>query len=392
MTRLNDPYADLLTEHTDVKTQRCIADLASVCADAPPPALRAAMDRAMQARMSTVVWPAQPDRGWWIIPRRGDPWRPGLRALAVAGLLAAALATGGAIAATGLINQIISLLPGGADQHYAVTLNKGQSACGFTVTLKKAYADANRLIVAYDVTTPPSRSFRTAVLVGLTASDALGRPLAPLNSAGSGNFGGTGGTTVAEVQEFDTSGVRRATTLRVHLAAPHLSADESVPGQPAAAPSCERDGAVTRAYSGTPHRGVIVPGPFVFTITLPFSPQVRMLASHLSGTSRQGTTISLQRIVVTPTEARLYLRGPVDRFFIPLLVVGGKKLDVAMTTPVGQGAWVARFFPRPHGVRDHRAWLYDDHSTWTVKVLTDPANGPGRHTWGGSVNFKVQVP
>ena len=392
MTSSIERYDDLRpsTSATDTTLDALLADLHDAyTAPAPPPGLRAAIER-----MEVMPEMDRPRPR----PARRVPnvifQRPRLRALAVAGLLAAVVGTGAALVDPDLVNQAIGLLPGGIDRQYAVALNQSRSVCGFTVALKKAYADANRLLVVYTVKTPPARTFRGAFIPALTAIDARRTRLTPLNSGDTAELGRIVGATDGDVLEFDTDAVRGAKTLRLRLTAPSLYGNELVAGRAPATPSCETDSAVGTEPYDKSIRGVTVPGPFAFNITVPLSPKVRTLAPHLTGTSRYGTTITLERLVVTPTETRLYMRGPAraDKFFMPMLDAGGTRDYPATLSPVGHRLWVARFFAFPGSALDHGVRLFDDHGEWTVKVLTDSISVHNRSEWRGSVTFKVTAP
>ena len=375
----------------DTTLDTLLADLHDVyTTPTPPPGLRAAIERLEEEPMS-IMPPTRPTA------RRFAPRRRGSRVLAVAGVLAAVVGIGAAIADSGMVQQALSLLPGGIDQRYTMALNQSRSACGYTIALKTAYADQNRLVVGYDVDVPPGRAFAGIDLAGLTATDARGTRLAPLNAADTSNLTHAAGAAHGNVQEFDTGAALLGKTLRVRLAAPALRGEEIVTGTAPVAPSCETDGAVgvTQNYGyGKMSRAVTVAGPFAFDITIPLSPKVREAAPHLSGTSQHGTTVTLERIVVTPTEARLFVRGP-DRpraFFFPTLYAGGVGFDAAEGTPIGHGLWVWRFFPRLGSPIDHRPWLFDDHGVWTIKVLTDSIDVHNSSEWTRSVSLKVTVP
>lgn len=386
MTSPTERHNDL----PDTTLDTLLADLHDVyTAPTPPPGLRAAIERLEEA--PTSIMPSTRP-----IARRFAPRRRGPRVLAVAGVLAAVVGIGAAIADSGLVQQALGLLPGGTDQRYTVALNQSRSACGYTIALKTAYADQNRLVVGYDVDVPPGRTFAGIDLAGLMATDARGTRLAPLNAADTSNLNHAAGAAHGNVQEFDTGAALISKTLRVRLAAPALRGEEIVTGTAPAAPSCETDSAVvmTRTGYGKPSRAVTVAGPFAFDITIPLSPKVRVAAPHLSGTSQHGTTVTLERIVVTPTEARLFVRGP-DRpraFFFPTLYAGGVGFSAAEGTPISHGLWVWRFFPRLGSSVDHRPWLFDDHGAWTVKVLTDSIDVHNSSEWTGSVSLKVTVP
>lgn len=390
MTSSIDRYGDLRAIVSDDALDAVLDDLhAAYTAPTPPPELRAAIRRLEATGQARSLAPVgHPVRGLALR-------RPGLRALAVVGVLAAVIATGAVIVVPNLAQRAMSRLPGGVDRRYVVSLHQSRRACGFTITLQRAYADANRLLIGYTVSTPPRRRFDGIYAPILQAIDPQGRSLEPLNSADTADMGLLGATN-GVAQEFDTSALPRGAMLRLHLMAPRLYGAEIVNGRTPATPACEQDGAIRKVLDGGSRRsirGVTIPGPFDFTIAIPFSPKLRMAAPHLSETSRGGTTITLERIRVTPTEARLYVRGPANRFFwLQSIAAGGVTVNSALTAPVGHGVWVVRFFPYRSAPFDQHAWLYDVHGLWTIKVLTDYVSQHGNGHWGGAVTFKLRLP
>jgi len=250
MTSPTERHNDLPDTTLDI----LLADLHDVyTAPTPPPGLRAAIERLEEAP-TPVMSPTRPIARRFALRRRGP------RALAVIGVPAAVVGIGAAIADSGLVQQALSLLPGGTDQRYTVALNQSRSACGYTIALKTAYADQNRLVIGYDVDVPPGRTFADIDLAGLTATDARGTRLAPLNAADTSNLNHAAGAAHGNVQEFDTGAALISKMLRVRLAATALRGEEIVTGTAPAATSCETDGvvAMTRTGYGKPRRAVTV--------------------------------------------------------------------------------------------------------------------------------------
>lgn len=390
MTSAIDRYGDLHATVSDDALDALLAELHDAyMAPTPPPELRAAIRR-LEAieQVQPPVSVGHPVRGLALR-------RPGPRVLAVVAVLAAVIATGAAIVVPNLAQRAMSRLPGGVDRRYVASLHQSRHACGFTITLQRAYADANRLLIGYTVSTPPRRSFDGVYAPVLEAIDTRGRSLEPLNSADTADMGLLGATN-GVAQEFDTSTLPRGAMLRLYLTAPRLYGAEIVNGRTPISSACEQDGAIRKVLDGgsrRPIRGVTIPGPFDFAITIPVSPKLRMATPRLSETSRGGTTITLEEIRVTPTEARLYMRGPAHKFFWPQsIAAGGVTASGTLITPVGHGLSMVRFFPHLSPPSDHRSWLYDIHGPWTVKVLTDYVSRHGNGHWSEAVIFRVKVP
>ena len=74
-----------------------------------------------------------------------------------------------ATASSQLVDQAFSLRPGMAHIMQAGLVrevNLPQSTCGFTMTIQRVYADANRVVVGYTITGPTNRSFINAFYGG----------------------------------------------------------------------------------------------------------------------------------------------------------------------------------------------------------------------------------
>ena len=136
---------------------------------------------------------------------------------------------------------------------------------------------------------------------------------------------------------------------------------------------------------------VTVTGPFTFDVTTPVTTSLRMVSVNQTLTSSHGTSVTLERIVLTPTEARVYYRGPAEMFLaggtptLPELYVDGKEVDGTEGKPLGGGRWSYSF--GNWGVN-----LYRSHSVWSIKILTDPTMTNYRRAWSDSVTFHVIVP
>ena len=158
MPSLANRYPDLLTTLDDPALSRLVADLDAAyapanAAAAPPPELRQGIGEALarQARIRPVAGPRR---------RITRPLRAGL------GVLMAAAVLGGA-AVIGLAGRDDTTHSGFHFGNLALpTLtSRGEAyhlmrqVCGFTLSLDRAYADANSVIVSYSIAGPADRTF-----------------------------------------------------------------------------------------------------------------------------------------------------------------------------------------------------------------------------------------
>lgn len=379
MTPLDDRYSDLLGEDADGDLARLVADLDRVHTSTTPPArLRAAVQRlAAQQTCAPQHEPLAPRR-------RGLSWRRG-RVAALALVAAIALA-GSAVADPSLVDQALSMLPGSAQivtQHLGAQVDLAQSVCGYTMTVNRVYADANRIVVGYTLAGPAGRSINN-IIASPTLTDAQGHTLPPLEGAGTALSGNQGGD---EAAWNAASLAGNAGPLALHLSVPALSAVEVISGSSPAAVSCESY-APLRSADATTIRSVTVNGPLTFNLSVPVDARVRSAELNQTAQSSHGVAVALEHIVVTPTEARLYLRGPADSLvaggpaIVPILYVNGQEIDGSSSTAPVNGEEGDSF----------NASLYDQHGDWSVKVLTDPVMIDGSRHYTDAITFHITVP
>ena len=252
-----------------------------------------------------------------------------------------------------------------------------QTVGGFTIALQRVYADANRIVIGYTVSGPAGLEFNNFLLTGFTLTDQEGREYPIHSGVGAGMEGDTGGY----VFSFD-AGVLPQTPDRLRL---RLVTD--VMGFPRTpSPQEERPRA----------------GPFTFDFSVPVIPG-RVMASPQTA-KVDGTRITLQRVVVTPSETRIVLQlspapeagGSVEREWAPIvdLQVSDAAPQVQRMAPdVGRfggfGQWQG-------GVYDYRIPypLYDCRGEWTLTVheLVGFARGEGQVRLAGPWLFRFTVP
>ncbi len=257
------------------------------------------------------------------------------RAVAAA-VLVALLVSGVAFAGETLLNRVFRMDPGTQqilqDDQYQ-TINVSHSFGGATLTIERAYADANRIIVGYTLRFA-SGTADPLVAVSLRTSDGTVLPVRGL-------VGYSGPGEQAEVPFFDAADIRGApSALSLHLDA--------------------------RAQAG-PQAGETWGSDF----TLPFHTG-RIVEPNQSLTVNGGTA-TLKKVVLTPSELRIYLTG-VGEVFIAHLSTGnlfdGWDSDRNRDSLGATQEWrtstglSAMSFP---------AALYQRHGEWTLQVGLDPS-------------------
>jgi hypothetical protein len=238
------------------------------------------------------------------------------RSAAVALGLAAALILGAAGYATApLLERAFNLNTG---THSIVEGNLGRplhlsaSAQGFRLTLDRAYADAGKIVIGFDLTAPPIRHINSMVLFGTYSHDhGRGMNSAPvltdnhgdrfsggLAAIGPGVENGRG----AGLLEYDPAGLADdGVPLHLHLHASAILVIEQLTGSslPAGHSRCEERTGTICIYT--------VRGAFDFKFTVPITPS-RVARVNRSSTVG-GTTVKLERVVTAPTGTTVTLRG-----------------------------------------------------------------------------------
>ena len=200
-------------------------------------------------------------------------------------------------------------------------INEVWSLSGFTVRFERAYADANRVVVAYTIQAPVGRSFNHALLNRMSLTDRIGNELRPLSCGTNATEKRVDGDVYGQIACFDAPRValEGATELALHVQGWGMGVVESVgDGASATEPSGSAgipDGGSAAVHPGCPSeiRCYVLPGTFAFDFTVPVEPRRRVVEP------RQAVRIGdrevvLERVVVTPTEARFSIRGLGDAY------------------------------------------------------------------------------
>jgi hypothetical protein len=371
-------------------------DLERVYAASAPPRLRATLAQALRES-------ATADRPVDDTERRSGRryWRRRHGLVAAAVVAAAALVTGSALADQSPINRLFAIVFNNGDTaaHARGTasdrtpplgtdVNIPQTVCGYTITIRRLYADLNRVVIGYTFTGQSDRQYSGGLYGPPTLAEAHGSVMREMTGAGDAISGGVGNN----VDEFDDSAVATTTAplaLRMTIPTLHLyTATPLTDPKP-----CEHLGARTfdPVHTSLQSYPLTVKGPFTFDFAVPVTTSVRTAEINQKLISSHGTSVTLERVVVTPSEARVYLQGPPQNeiaggaSIAPTLFVGGTEIDSSVGMPLG-GARESDSFGN-WGVN-----LYQNHGEWALKVLTDPIVRNYRRSWTDSVTFQFTVP
>lgn len=276
---------------------------------------------------------ATAQRARWSDVGRLTRFIPGPLGRAVAAaVLVALLLSGVAFAGETLLNRVFRMDPGTQqilqdDQYQAI--NVSHSFGGATLTVERAYADANRIIVGYTLQLAGGTTPDPKVAVSLRTSDGTVLPIR-------GGAGYSDRATSNDVTSFDAaniSGTPSEVTVRLEA----------------------------RAQAG-PQAGET----WGVDLTLPFHPG--RVAQPNQSLTVNGGTVTLKKVVLTPSELRIYLAG-VGEFFIAHLSTGnvfdGWDSDSGRDSvgPISQ--WTTA---EGLSAVSYFAALYQRHGEWTLQV------------------------
>lgn len=377
---LSARYPDLLNEQEQADLLGLVSDL-DVLYTAPEPPARLTLAGALAQREHAHE--LRPQRRWLrrFQPAQRFPRRR-IGTVAVALALTIVVLTG-SVFAYPLLKQVFDPDPG---LHQVVNnpllyqdVNVSQSAGGFTLTVQKAYADANRVILSYTVT----KEGDTQVWEPYTAtlSTQEGETL-----RGRGYFIDTS-TGAAKFAWFDAGAITRSPQ-QLQL---HLEVDQVYASMVEATPT---DG------QAAPPAPVHLQQPLVVNFSVPFHPG--RIANLHQAVTVNGKTLILERVVVTPSETRAYLRGdgyPLALDSIPMLSVGNwnsSQLSSGSDPGPAAAVWPTddQWPTSAMLAVDFETSLMDKHGTWTLIVpsLLNPSHDEHSAEIPGPWTFHFVVP
>jgi hypothetical protein len=291
----------------------------------------------------------QPPR--WVAAHR-------VASIVLAAFLAIGLMAGSVYAVRTLLDQVINSDPGTkqADlEQQFVPVKQSQTIGGFTVTVEKAYADANRVVIAVTVKKPAGHIYNSA-FPDFTLTINQGVKLPQNSGSGYGNRNGDD----AYVDSYDGAAITgNPKTLSLHLELNAIYVAQQ-----------DGDNSTFRSYT--------VAGSASFDFSVPFHAG-RVASLHQSSTVG-GSTLTLERVVVSLSETRVYLQvgmpdqqqsqdGKGSMPLITHLSVGGWDSDHS------QGA--ISEWRTPDGLTEisYGVSLFDQHGPWTLTVQAS-SDGP----------------
>ncbi|GHO56353.1 DUF4179 domain-containing protein [Ktedonobacter robiniae] len=313
-----DRYTDIFDEPFDASFEQDLAQMAALYGAHEPPAQLSWARLQLQLRKKELVSSKQQKMALnWMHPTSREP----RRLVLVASLLLSLLLLSGFAYATfnlGVLDTLFHAEP--ASQHLLqtkqfTTLQQSQVIDGYTVTLEKGYADANRIIVGFIVTYPHGIDPKT----WNTSFVGSGREVVNLKTSSGQSLSLLGTTNGLD------GGNPKAAKEGIAMAFDGAT----IQGKPARLPLNLTLG----AECGLVNSQYGCKQTLTYNFTLPFH-QGRVLNLHQTVTAN-GHRLTLERVVVTPSEARVYVRWLKGDLEQPAFVLpGGPAGPATYTQPV----------------------------------------------------------
>lgn len=374
--RANQAADALLSEEADAVTTRLIRDLGDLYrSSSAPVGLRHSLDTALAEIAHSGIHSVSPHA------RRS---RFGIKASALMVVAAAGLVVGVVgYAVAPAIQQLLATERGVATLPMQA-IAQSQTSNGVTVRLDRAYADANRIIVAYTIQVPAGFNNSTSGIDGKIAlTDGQGAAFPIIE--GQGANGDTPHSSAGLVS-FDAESLAAGTT--------HVDLRLNFPD--------------VRAKSEQQGASDLVAGAFAFNFTLPV--QAGRLVTVSKTVVANAVPVTVDRIVVTQSETRVYMRFPAS--------AGIGASDWNADVHISGAGWDSRQLPAGfsgeitlgsmfmNSSGEHISTFSGDyrsrHGEWTVTVdslfgvdTTTPSSGsdqPKQARVAGPWTFTVSVP
>jgi hypothetical protein len=269
-------YPDLLSDEADAATASLVRDLGDLYRGASAPAaLRHSLHVALAESTHS---PVNLDRA------NGRRSRFGIRASALMVAAAAVLVIGVVGYAVAPAIQHLLATERGVPTLPMQEIAQSETANGVTVKVDRAYADVNRIIVAYTIQVPAGFNNSTSGIDGkITLNDAQGASFPVIQGQG---ITGDAPHTSAGLVSFDAESLPPGTA--------HLDLRLNFPD--------------VRAKSQQQGASDLTAGAFAFTFALPVGSGQIVTASKTEVANQ--VPVTLDRIVVTQSETRVYMRFP----------------------------------------------------------------------------------
>ncbi|RLC69329.1 MAG: hypothetical protein DRI52_09120 [Chloroflexi bacterium] len=251
-------------------------------------------------------------------------------------------------------------------------LNLSQTVDGVTVTLERAYADANRIVIGFTIKSPPGQRYDA---YHLTLTDAAGTVFP--STVGYGAAGQSDIFNVslppgegAYILSFDAAavtGVPEELDLRLVMEVGELvlPSDACEASPTSDSPPAEPPDSMVVMLEPLPTPTIV--GTLTFDFSVPFIPG--RVAEVNQTVEAAGVAVCLERVVVTPSETRAYLRfdspGGVETRWTP----------IALLKAPGDGDEESEGYPAYSGNDDPPGYqygflapLYERQGEWTLTV------------------------
>lgn len=371
-------YADLLNEQDDVTSKEVIASLDHIYT--------------AHKRGATVSWSMLKAR---YDQSQGEKqaafphslFRPvhriSLRLSIVVIVLLVVLLTIGTVYAqiNGLLQDIINLDPGASQlqqSNQLVSTNGTQTLHGFTITMQKAYADNNRVIIAYIIQNPKDikdlsfSSFYQDVMY-YQQPDGQFLPLTVLGGVGPYS---PDAPAYGMVTSFDTSCIEgNPATLHLKYVIKSIEYTQFI------------------NQTNVQH---FVQGPFTFALSVPFHTGKTFTVGQ-SQSSRDGT-ITLDKVRVSPSEVRIYTHSTHWRNGVgfSLTMSTSKNVPGVSYLTVSNDTHHYLMYGRPDNADGSMfsilipADLINKPGPWTVHLLFSSMKQPGKVLY--TMTFRFDVP
>lgn len=363
MNNSHKRFADIFDEWDDPASVTYATHLETIYTNAPAPEMLSwAQLKAQHMKKQERAWWKLKQQATWSASGQSRRLRPSRLSLATALVIGLLLCTTVVYAYGGsALDALLHQLQGAHQSpqtHLYTDLNQSQTIDGFTLTLSKAYADANRVILGYTIA--PSHGSATAMnpfVPGLAQLKT--RQGIPLPSMIGNESTSTG--ILGLVLNFDA--------LPIQGTPPQLQLQLKMP------------------YSDQPqNQAQRIQGWLTYDFAVPFHSARRVAVVHQSQTSN-GHTIILDHLVVSQSETRLCMSGGTTGEAIvtspPTLSAStlrnNRSVDFSPDTSCGNGMWSITF-------DDTR--FFSQKGTWT---LTLPI-GPNPQTIVTILTFHFTVP
>jgi hypothetical protein len=295
---------------------------------------------------------------------------------------------GGAYAAVSTLSRVFDMgvAKNVLTQNLGAHINQSQTVAGYTMTVERAYADSNRVLIAYTISPPATAEHQWNLTPdSLTVATDAGVELPDRGYV----VATESGQPDATLQMFDAAGITgNPDVLHLRLTVPWIDGVEqlqalpttvsSPPGGDHGLPTSGPYGSIATDPASRPN-GVQDPythdfrvfGPLTFNVTVPFvaGREVNLHQQVQAG----GLTATLERVVISPTETRVYVSG-IDAGTSPYVhaTLSGdgwtdEKVDGGSTS-----VW------RSNGmtVFSYLGSFMDRHGAWTHAVQSNPGSPP----------------